>query len=228
MAVKYSIKTCKQLEAAFQKADLHRPMRVGHYDAGIELKFPITPVEPGPNADIRLSIEKFVGGGFAGQVYKVKLLSITTESGPIEALMNLTVGRSYAMKILIPPSAGAHFFRNFVYVLGFQGPFQLQVNPAASRAGALWQKFIRAAAQHRFGDDNCVNDLAMTTVSTIFMQHLSTAHWVVAARSVTGWMDVPGGWRWMTIWIRSNTGEKESRSMKVHLAHLSFAVSTPL
>ncbi|MHC5093335.1 MAG: hypothetical protein ACYSO2_05480 [Planctomycetota bacterium] len=178
MAVKYSIKTCKQLEAAFQKADLHRPMRVGHYDAGIELKFPITPVEPGPNADIRLSIEKFVGGGFAGQVYKVKLLSITTESGPIEALMNLTVGRSYAMKILIPPSAGAHFFRNFVYVLGFQGPFQLQVNPAASRAGALWQKFIRAAAQHRFGDDNCVNDIHATFVDSTLGSCGEISDWV--------------------------------------------------
>ncbi|MFZ9024210.1 MAG: hypothetical protein ACO3BO_05630 [Anaerohalosphaeraceae bacterium] len=178
MAVKYSIKTCKQLEAAFQKADLHRPMRVGHYDAGIELKFPITPVEPGPNADIRLSIEKFVGGGFAGQVYKVKLLSITTESGPVEALMNLTVGRSYAMKILIPPSAGAHFFRNFVYVLGFQGPFQLQVNPAASRAGALWQKFIRAAAQHRFGDDNCVNDIHATFVDSTLGSCGEISDWV--------------------------------------------------
>ena len=63
MAVKYSIKTCKHLEAAFQKADLHRPMRVGHYDAGIELKFPITPVEPGPNASIRLSSKNLWAAG---------------------------------------------------------------------------------------------------------------------------------------------------------------------
>ena len=178
MAVKYSIKTCKQLETAFQKADLHRPMHVGHYDAGIELKLAITPVEPGPNAGVRVSIEKFVGGGFAGQVYKVKLLSITTESGPVEALMNLTVGQSCAMKILIPPSGGAHFFRNLVYVLGFQGPFQLQVNPAASRAGALWQKFIRAAAQHRFGDDNCVNDIHATFVDSTLGSCGEISDWV--------------------------------------------------
>ena len=178
MAVKYSIKTCKQLETAFQKADLHRPMHVGHYDAGIELKLAITPVEPGPNAGVRVSIEKFVGGGFAGQVYKVKLLSITTESGPVEALMNFTVGQSYAMKILIPPSGGAHFFRNLVYVLGFQGPFQLQVNPAASRAGALWQKFIRAAAQHRFGDDNCVNDIHATFVDSTLGSCGEISDWV--------------------------------------------------
>ncbi|MHC4951230.1 MAG: hypothetical protein ACYTEU_09655, partial [Planctomycetota bacterium] len=178
MAVKYSIKTCKQLEAAFQEANLHRPMRVGHYDAGIELKLAITPVEPGPNAGIRVSIEKFVGGGFAGQVYKVKLLSITTASGPVEALMNLAVGQSYAMKILIPPSGGAHFFRNLVYVLGFQGPFQLQVNPAASRAGALWQKFIRAAAQHRFGDDNCVNDIHATFVDSTLGSCGEISDWV--------------------------------------------------
>jgi len=50
-------------------------------------------------------------------------------------------------------------FRNSLYWIGFQGPFQLQVNPAASRAGALWQKFIRRAAKIRFGNDKVVVDI---------------------------------------------------------------------
>ena len=68
------------------------------------------------------------------------------------------------MKILVPPSGFSTFFRNFLYWVGFQGPFQLQVNPAAARAGALWQKFIRRAAKIRFGDENTIVDIHATFV----------------------------------------------------------------
>ena len=44
-------------------------------------------------------------------------------------------GGVYAMKILIPPSSFSLFFRNLLYTIGFQAPFQQQVNPAAARAG---------------------------------------------------------------------------------------------
>ena len=164
MATKYSIETCKQLEAAFRKADLHRPMRIGHYDSGTELDYEITFIDSADTAIVSVLIEKFVGGGFAGQVYKVVLTNLQVNGQVEPSAGGLEIGGSYAMKILIPPSAGANFFRNFVYALGFQAPFQLQVNPTASRAGALWQKFIRAAAQHRFGDEKCVNDIHATFV----------------------------------------------------------------
>lgn len=166
MATEYSIETCKQLKAAFIQARLHRAMRVGHYDAGTELEYEITPVEPGEKSVVRVLIDKFVGGGFAGQVYKVLLLDIQSNGQPVQQTGALAVGEHYAMKILIPPSAGSRLFRNFLYAVGFQAPFQLQVNPTAARAGALWQKFIRAAAQHRFGDDNCVNDIHATFVDS--------------------------------------------------------------
>jgi len=139
-------------------------MRVGHYDAGTELEYEVTPVEPGEKVLVSVLIDKFVGGGFAGQVYKVILIKLEVNGEfPIE-IGNLKVGNNYAMKILIPPSKGSLLFRNFLYAVGFQAPFQLQGNPTAARAGALWQKFIRAAAQHRFGDDNCVNDIHATFV----------------------------------------------------------------
>ncbi|MHC4999865.1 MAG: hypothetical protein ACYTE1_03465, partial [Planctomycetota bacterium] len=96
---------------------------------------------------------------------------------PIE-IGNLKVGNEYAMKILIPPSKGSLFFRNFLYAIGFQAPFQLQVNPTAARAGALWQKFIRAAAQHRFADDQCVNDIHATFVDTILGSCGEFSGWV--------------------------------------------------
>ena len=72
----------------------------------------------------------------AGQVYQVKVVGIDTPNGLFDGLK---VGGIYAMKILIPPSRRSRFFRNALYWIGFQGPFQLQVNPPAARAGALWQ-----------------------------------------------------------------------------------------
>ena len=161
MAVEYNIETCKQLADSFQRCKLFRPMRIGRYDPGTELVYEIKSVSTGNISRIKLLIEKFVGGGFAGQVYKVKVLEI--ESGN-EQFKELKVGNSYAIKILIPPSGFSKFFRNLVYWIGFQGPFQLQVNPAASRAGAIWQKFIRRAAKIRFGTETSVVDIYATFI----------------------------------------------------------------
>jgi hypothetical protein len=105
-----------------------------------------------------LIVEKFVGGGFAGQVYRVK---VTNVEGTIEGLEE---GGIYATKILIPPSGFSRLFRNLLYWIGFQGPFQLQVNPEAARAGGLWQKFIRRGAKIRFGDEKAVVDIYGTFV----------------------------------------------------------------
>jgi hypothetical protein len=100
-----------------------------------------------------------VGGGFAGQVYRVKVLRIDGAE-----IAGLEAGGNYAMKILIPPSGFSCLFRDLLYWIGFQGPFQLQVNPAAARAGALWQKIIRRGAGIRFGDERAVVDIYGTFV----------------------------------------------------------------
>lgn len=159
MTVGYSTETCKALENKFSELRLHRPMRLQHYDAGDELVYDVTSIAGGDSAQVHLAIEKFVGGGFAGQVYKVKIEKI--ENGPVEGLEE---NRVYAIKILIPPSKGSLLFRNLLYGIGFQGPFQLQSNPAAARSGALWQKFIKRGAQIRFGDGSVVNDIHATFV----------------------------------------------------------------
>ncbi|MDP7289995.1 MAG: hypothetical protein QGH94_18585, partial [Phycisphaerae bacterium] len=108
-----------------------------------------------------LEIDKFVGGGFAGQVYRVNVLEIDSD-GPGPG--GLEAGKKYAMKILVPPSKGSLVFRNIIYRIGFQGSFQLQLNPAAARAGALWQKFIRRAAGLKFGDKSSVVDIHATFI----------------------------------------------------------------
>jgi hypothetical protein len=126
------------------------------------LVYDVTGLERAKTGRVRLIVEKFAGGGFAGQVYKVKILKIDTTAGPINGLEE---GRIYAMKILIPPTTFSRLFRNTLYRVGFQGPFQIQVNPAAARAGALWQKFIRRTAKLKFGDENIVADIHATFTS---------------------------------------------------------------
>lgn len=156
MSIDYSVNMCKTLEKKFLAAKLHRPMRVRRYDPGTQLTYDVTDIKKSNKGKIHLVINKYVGGGFAGQVYQVKVQGIETENGPIGALK---VNKIYAMKIFIPPSNFSLLFRNVIYWIGFQGPFQLQVNPAAALAGAIWQKFIRRAAKIRFGNVSSVNDI---------------------------------------------------------------------
>jgi hypothetical protein len=136
-------------------------MRVEHYDPGTELVYLATGIESRLEARVRLLVERFVGGGFAGQVYRVEILGIDSDDGRLEGL---EVGGRYALKILIPPSGFSKMFRNVMYWLGFQGAFQPQSNPVAARAGALWQKFIRRGAQVRFDDERAVNNIHVTLV----------------------------------------------------------------
>ncbi|MCU0285088.1 MAG: hypothetical protein MUF15_01695 [Acidobacteria bacterium] len=157
----YDIGVCNLLKEKFSAQKLYRPMRITCYEAGTRLTYEITGISQANTARIHLEIEKFVGGGFAGQVYRVKVLDIQTPNGPVPGIES---GRVYALKILIPPSGFSRFFRNLMYRAGFQGPFQPQVNPFAARAGALWQKFIRRAAKIRFGNEATVNDIHATFI----------------------------------------------------------------
>ena len=177
MQTGYSVDTVKKLETAFKDLTLHRPMRTERYEDGAELVYEVTGVDDNAEAVVRLKIKSFVGGGFAGQVYKVEILDFVSnggDSGP----GRMTKGGTYAMKILIPPSSFSLLFRNIIYWIGFQGPFQLQVNPAAARAGALWQKFIRRAAADRFGDEKAVVDIHATFVDPILGACGELSEWV--------------------------------------------------
>jgi len=165
----------RQLEKEFQRMAVHRPMQFERYEAGTELEYMVTGIEKANRAVVRLVVEDFVGGGFAGQVYRVKVLEINTEAVPID---HLHVGGIYAAKILIPPSGFSRLFRNALYWIGFQGPFQLQVNPAAARAGALWQKFIRRGAKIAFGRETAVVDIYATFVDETLGSCGELSEWV--------------------------------------------------
>jgi hypothetical protein len=160
MALGYCVEFCKNLQNVFEQLGLFRPARISRYEPQTELVYDFEPVGSGEKAKVKLVIENFIGGGFAGQVYKVKILEVDRP----KLCPDLASGKICAMKILIPPSGFAKLFRNLLYWTGFAAPFQLQVNPAAAKAGALWQKFIRRAAKIKFGDENSVVDIFGTFV----------------------------------------------------------------
>ncbi len=175
MGTDYSVETIQKLEDIFTLQKLSRPLRIKRYEPGKELFYTVKGVVPAKSGSAKIRIEKFVGGGYAGQVYKIRVLNLDTPEGPIDGL---TEGQSYALKILIPPSGFARLFRNFIYGLAFQGPFSLQVNPAAARAGALWQKFIRQGAKIRLGSEKAVVDILGTVIDPILGSCGEISEWI--------------------------------------------------
>ncbi|MBI4720021.1 MAG: hypothetical protein HY770_02065 [Chitinivibrionia bacterium] len=123
----------KRLEEAFRTTGAHRPRLVRRYEAGTELVYDVTSVAEGRRGTVRLVIESFVGGGFAGQVYRVRIAEVRSEDGP---LGGLEAGGVFAMKILLPPGGFSRFFRNVLYWLGLQGPFQ-------SATSGRWSIYMR-------------------------------------------------------------------------------------
>jgi len=70
----------RKLEKQFQDTDLCRPMKIERYEAGTELEYDVTGLTRAAEGRVRLYVDKFVGGGFAGQVYRVKVLKVESEN----------------------------------------------------------------------------------------------------------------------------------------------------
>jgi len=210
----------RELRERFADLDLYRPPRVIRHEPGDELSYDWLSID-GQGARITVCIETFVGGGFAGQVYRVRIRSIHTDSGPVEALGGLRRDGVYAMKILIPPSTGARVFRNFLYAMGFQGPFQLQVNPVAARAGALWQRFIQRAAEIRFGEPSAVNTIHGTFVDPVLGSCGEVSDWVEGRTwrlEVDENLDTLRRWRKGRTYDPTQLGSPEYRKKKQFMA----------
>jgi len=212
---------CKALENEYNTLGLQRPLAVKRYDVGDVVEYDasaVAPDAPDKTSHIRIQIQQFVGGGFAGQVYKVKVLSIEPDTLP-----GLQVDGSYALKILIPPSGAARFFRNLLYWIGFQGSFQLQSNPAAAKAGALWQKFIRRGAKIRFGDEACVKDMYAIFVDTQLGSCGEITSWVEGR---TWQLEVDDHMELLSRWKKGQTippeclGSPEYRTKKQFMADI--------
>jgi len=68
MDMEYSVEVYRQLEKEFENTALHRPMYFERYEAGTVLAYEMTGVAQAKRAMVHLAVDKFVGGGFAGQV----------------------------------------------------------------------------------------------------------------------------------------------------------------
>jgi len=162
----------KKLEQAFLACELERPFRRASYDPGHVLDYDVTGVLPATPARVRAEVERAVGGGFAGQVYRVRLLEVS------EPVAGLEVGGSYALKILTPPSSFSRRFRNALFAVGYQGAFAAQVNPASVRVGVLWQKLIRRGMTIATGEDGAVCDTFATFYDGELHSHGEINEWI--------------------------------------------------
>lgn len=165
----------QRMERVIGDAGLLMPHKPDRYDPGDRLTVEITGVVPARRGTATLEVEKFVGGGFAGQVYRVRLVGLKTPEGPLEGL---EAGGTYAVKIIVPPSRFSLLFRNMLYWLAYQGPFSAQVNEDAARSGVLWQKMIRRAARIHFGDERAVVDTFATFFDENLDSHAEINEWV--------------------------------------------------
>ena len=106
-----SIEVYRNLEDEFNQLGLHRPMRFERYEAGTVLSYDITAIDNTHRARVHLTVKKFIGGGFAGQVSQVEITNIESATASIDGLH---IGGVYAMKVLIPPSSFSLEHLNFM------------------------------------------------------------------------------------------------------------------
>jgi hypothetical protein len=171
----YSIDAVRELQRRFRAGSLFRPLRARRHEPGETLVYDVRGVWPARPARIKLAVERHVGGGYAGQVYQVRVVEVEAPEGPIEGL---EPGRVCALKVLVPVSAFGRTIRNLLFGIAFQGPFAPQVNPDAARAGALWQTFIRRGAGDRLGSERAVVGVLATLVDPVLGSCGEISEWV--------------------------------------------------
>ncbi len=172
----YCPELCAELGQRAAAAGEFAPRPIIHPD-GTLLDVALTGVFPAVPARARLRLDKFVGGGFAGQVYRCRLESL--EPGDAAGgFGGLEVGRTYAVKLLLPPAAGRLAFRNALYWLAYQGPFAAQVNEDACRAGATLQLLLRRGARLVFGREDAVVNIHATFFDAVLGSFGEISEWV--------------------------------------------------
>jgi len=172
----YSAEVVERLSARIRGLGLVLPYRVQRYAAGTVLELELTTAWPEVSCRGTFAVEKFVGGGFAGQVYRCRF--VATDNIAATAAAGLHLEGKYAVKVLVPPSRFAAGFRNWVYGLAFQAPFSAQVLSSACRAGLLWPKVLRLAAGEVFGRADAVADTYASFYDANFGAFGEVREWV--------------------------------------------------
>ena len=173
----YSRDLCRRLLDRIGGFNLKVPYRLRRYEDGEQLELKVTTAWPEREVTLKFEVEKFVGGGFAGQVYRSRLQAVECAAGDSGAA-GLEVGGRYAVKIMIPPSRFSSMFRDFVYWLAFQAPFSARVLKSACRSGLLWPKLLRVASREVFGDENAIADTYGSFYDENFRAYGEVREWV--------------------------------------------------
>jgi hypothetical protein len=194
----YSIELVKELRERIKSANLLLPFRPSRYEKGDALDLSFTTVWPEESGHGRFTVEKFAGGGFAGQVYQCRLASL--DDSETMAEHGLTEGGVYAVKIMIPPNRFSKVFRDVIYWLGFQAPFSAQVCESACKSGLLWQKLVRRASGVALGSEDAVGDMYASFYDSNLKAYGQVGEWIegrtwlleadIRPRLRRGWRDV--------------------------------------
>lgn len=174
---KYSKEICNKLFEIARNPILKITPRRTHYDAGDNLTLQIKGVIPGAQGQAILAVEKFIGSGFAGQVYRCRLKSLQLSNG--SHIEDLEEGKLYSVKINVPHSSFSTHFRNLIYWLAFQGSFRAQNNESACHSGLLFQKLMRRAAKKIFGSEKAVKDVFAYFYDSNLNAYGEISEWVV-------------------------------------------------
>jgi hypothetical protein len=175
MAVAYDLDLIHRLQDVIREQNLlstHAPTR---YEPGHVFDVEIRGVHPAVTGRAKVEALQFIGGGFAGQVYRSRVVELDLGG---ETIPGLDVGGIVNVKIMIPPSRGKKAFRDLLYAVGYQGSFSMQVDENAVRTGALWQKLIRRGAKLRFGDERSVRDCYATFFDDEIGSYGEIGEWV--------------------------------------------------
>jgi len=173
----YSRGLCAELIARIRELPLRIPYRLRRYEEGDALHLSLTTAWPEVRAAAVFRVGKFAGGGFAGQVYRCVLESVSFENGAVSE-SGLKAGDVYAVKILVPPGRFPVWFRNLVYWIAFQAPFSAQVLESACRSGLLWPKVLRLATADVFGTPDAVADTYASFYDGNFRAYGEVREWV--------------------------------------------------
>ncbi|RMD97799.1 MAG: hypothetical protein D6812_14565 [Deltaproteobacteria bacterium] len=125
------------------------PLTCSGHEVGECLEVTLTDLD-GRSRAVSFEIVAEIGGGYAAQVYRARLLSVHPTDTPLRP------GESYAIKCFVPRGKWRRRLRDLLFLLGFQAPFPFTGNEDAVACGMLWQALIRRAAHARFGDPQTV------------------------------------------------------------------------
>ncbi len=203
----YSKEVCDKLFKIANNPILKIGYRRTRYESGDKLNVEIESVFPAVRGLAIFGVEKFIGGGFAGQVYRCRLekLEISGE----KYIKELELGKLYAIKINVPPSGFSLWFRNVIYWIAFQGPFGAQHNLGACRSGLLLQKLIRRGAKLKFGRETAVKDAIASFYDPQIGSYGEITEWIEGRMWLleTDW-EMKGRKEWKTIQL-DQTGSPE-------------------